>query len=111
MSRQAPLENEPKMRPPRQDGSRPVSDAPNEPVTTVPIASLEPLAVDAQQAAGLLGLSRSMFYKMVEAGKIGPAGRRFGNCVRYSVAELRAWVAQGMPPRHEWSTTQEDDGN
>ena len=29
-----------------------------------PLARLEPLAVDAEQAAALLGMSRSMFYKM-----------------------------------------------
>ena len=63
---------------------------------------LEPLAVDAREAAALLGLSRSMFYKMMEAGRIGPRGHRFGKAVRFSVAELRAWAAAGMPPRHEW---------
>ena len=67
-----------------------------------PLARLEPLAVDAEQAAALLGMSRSMFYKMNESGQIGPMGRRFGKCVRWSVAELRAWAEAGMPPRHEW---------
>jgi excisionase family DNA binding protein len=62
----------------------------------------EPLAIDARQAAMLLGLSRSMFYKMMEAGRIGPRGHRFGKAVRFSVAELRAWAAAGMPPRQEW---------
>jgi excisionase family DNA binding protein len=65
---------------------------------------LEPLAVDAREAAALLGLSRSMFYKMMEAGRIGPQGRRFGKAVRFSVAELRAWAAAGMPPRHVWQS-------
>ena len=66
------------------------------------VAPLEPLAVDAENASALLGMSRSMFYKMNESGQIGPMGRRFGKCVRWSVAELRAWAAAGMPPRHEW---------
>ena len=69
------------------------------------LAPVEPLAVDAEQAAGMLGLSRSMFYKMAESGQIGPMGRRFGKCIRYSLTELRAWEAAGMPPRHEWRRT------
>ena len=63
---------------------------------------LEPLAVDARDAAALLGLSRSMFYKMMETGRIGPRGCRFGRALRFSVAELRAWAKAGMPPRQEW---------
>ena len=74
------------------------------------VAPLEPLAVDAEQAASLLGMSRSMFYKMAESGQIGPMGRRFGKCVRYSVAELRDWSAAGMPPRHEWVKTRSQQG-
>lgn len=75
------------------------------------LAPVEPLAVDSGQAARLLGLSRSMFYKMAEAGQIGPMGRRLGKCVRYSVAELRAWAAAGMPPRHEWVRTKAVEDN
>ena len=74
-------------------------------------ALIEPLAVDAEQAAGLLGLSRSMFYKMADAGQIGPMGRRFGKCIRYSLTELRAWAAAGMPPRHEWQRIRSDTEN
>ena len=66
------------------------------------LAPVEPLAVDAKQAADLLGLARSTFYKMQEAGRIGPQGIHFSRCVRFSLAELRAWAAAGMPPRHEW---------
>ena len=66
------------------------------------LAPLEPFAVDAAQAAALIGVSRSMFFKLVDAGRIGPTGVRLGRCVRYPLPELRAWVAAGMPPRHEW---------
>ena len=64
--------------------------------------AIEPIAVSPEQAAALLGLSRSMFYKQLEAGHIGPAGVRLGKCIRFPLAELRAWAAAGMPPRHEW---------
>lgn len=63
---------------------------------------IEPIAVAPEQAAALLGLSRSMFYKQLEAGRIGPAGVRLGKCIRFPLAELRAWAAAGMPPRHKW---------
>jgi len=70
---------------------------------------VEPLAVTPEQAAELLGLSRSMFYKMMESGRIGPAGVRFGKCVRFPLHQLKAWAAAGMPPRHIWERLQEED--
>ena len=64
---------------------------------------VEPIAVDAEGAALMIGVSRSQFYKLLDAGKIGPMERRFGDkCVRFSLEQLRAWGAVGMPPRHEW---------
>ncbi|MBI1338079.1 MAG: helix-turn-helix domain-containing protein [Phycisphaera sp.] len=69
----------------------------------VGIAPIEPLAVDVTQAAALIGVSRSAFYKLVSAGRIGPRGVQLGKHVRYPLAELREWAAAGMPPRHEWA--------
>ena len=43
-----------------------------------------------------------MFFKLADAGLIGPPGVRLGRCVRYPLTELRAWAEAGMPPRHEW---------
>ena len=71
-------------------------------------APVEPLAVGPETAGRLLGLSRSMFFKMVEAGRIGPMGQRFGKCTRYSLTELREWAGAGMPPRHEWQATHQE---
>jgi hypothetical protein len=53
----------------------------------------------------MVSMTRSTFFKSKAAGRIGPEGRRFGKVVLYSVAELEAWVAAGMPPRHEWVVT------
>jgi excisionase family DNA binding protein len=78
-------------------------DLPFEP--PVRLQAIEPLAVDATQAAALIGVSRGMFFKLVDAGRIGPAGVRLGRCVRYPLPELRAWVEAGMPPRHEWANS------
>ena len=84
------------------------SDSNNNQPSGCRIAAVEPLAVDTKQAATLLGLSRAMFYKMAEAGRIGPRGVRLGKCVRFPLAELRAWAAAGMPPRHEWERMTND---
>jgi len=86
---------------------RPADQQHENPEAVIKLAAIEPLAVDAEQAAVLLGMSRSMFYKMTEAGQIGPIGRRFGKCVRYSLAELRSWSEAGMPPRHLWQAMRE----
>ena len=64
--------------------------------------SLPPVAVDAGEAAMMLGISRSMFYKLLDAGRIGPRGSRLGRCLRFSVAEMTAWAEAGMPRREEW---------
>ena len=77
----------------------------------LPVAAVEPLALTPEQAASLLGLSRSMFFKMAESGQIGPMGRRFGRCLRYGLSELRAWVSAGMPPRHEWERLDSRDSS
>ncbi len=71
--------------------------------TMISMAPIEPLAVDVDQAATLIGVSRSAFYKLASAGLIGPAGVRLGKHVRYPLVELREWAAAGMPPRHEWA--------
>ena len=68
----------------------------------IPLAPIEPLLLTATQCGQLMGLSRSMFYKMNEVGKVGPQPIRYGKCVRWSLEELRRWVRAGSPPRHLW---------
>ncbi len=65
--------------------------------------AIEPIAVDVDQAAALIGVSRSMFYALLDAGKIGPMGVKLGaKCHRFPLAELRAWAEAGMPSREQW---------
>ena len=68
----------------------------------VMLALIEPMAVSGEQAAALLNMTRSSFYKQLDAGKIGPEGRHFGRLVRFSVTELRQWADAGMPDRSTW---------
>ena len=60
------------------------------------------LAVTPAEAAKMIGVSRSMFFKLLNAGRIGPMGTRLGRCHRFSVDELQRWVAAGMPRRELW---------
>lgn len=74
---------------------------------TVRLRPLEPVAVGPSAAAAMVGMSRAMFYKQMAAGRVGPQGRRFGKVVRFSVDELRAWAAAGMPDRATWTRQRE----
>jgi predicted DNA-binding transcriptional regulator AlpA len=67
--------------------------------------ALQPLAVDADGAAALLSMSRSAFYAAWSAGLL-PLGAKIGRQRRWSLEELRAWLAAGMPPRSEWQARQ-----
>lgn len=54
---------------------------------------LRPLLVDAKQAAQLLGIGRTTLYELIKAGAVVPV--HIGRCVRFSVAELERFVANG----------------
>lgn len=74
-------------------------------------AQIEPIALDIDHAAALIGISRSMFYELMDAGKIGPMGVKFGpKCVRFPLAELRAWAEAGMPSREIWQRDRQATG-
>jgi predicted DNA-binding transcriptional regulator AlpA len=66
------------------------------------ITSVEPVAVDDEGAAALLGLSRRGFQDFDRRGLIGPQPVKLGRAKRWPVDELRRWVAAGCPPRVEW---------
>jgi predicted DNA-binding transcriptional regulator AlpA len=62
----------------------------------------KPLLIDAKQAAGLLGIGRSLFYEMHSSGRLGPLPIRLGRAVRWRCDELTRWVDAGCPPRVKW---------
>lgn len=64
------------------------------------------IAVDSFGAAALIDISRGMWMKLNANGQV-PQGRRLGKCVRWSVAELKAWAAAGMPGRIAWERIKE----
>ncbi|MEL6430006.1 MAG: hypothetical protein AAFQ53_05435 [Bacteroidota bacterium] len=65
---------------------------------------IESCGLDVRSAAAFVGMSRSEFEKRV-ALEQAPAGRRIGSTKakpRWSIDELRAWVAHGYPPADRW---------
>lgn len=67
--------------------------------TTPP--TIEPLAVDARGVARLLDVSERHVWAMHSSGRL-PMPFALGRCRRWRVAELRAWLAAGCPPRDRW---------
>ncbi len=61
-----------------------------------------PLVVDARGLAAMLGVSERQINRLDSGGKI-PSSIPLGRCKRWSVEELRAWIAAGGPPRSRWN--------
>jgi len=68
---------------------------------------LEPLLLNAEHTAHLLGISRSKLYSLHSAGQI-PLPVRLAGCVRWDRAELQAWLLTKnprtglLPNRQQW---------
>ncbi len=60
-----------------------------------------PIAVDAQGAGALFGLSDRAWRRMNSAGSC-PRPLKLGGCVRWNVVELQAWGVAGCPSRARW---------
>lgn len=60
---------------------------------------LRPLLVDAKQAARLLGIGRTTLYELIHSETLVPL--RIGRCVRFSVASLEQFVAEGCVAQPE----------
>jgi hypothetical protein len=63
------------------------------------------LLVPASEAAGMLGIGKTLFYEMHSTGRLGPLPVKFNSKQMWSVIGLRDWVEAGCPPRHEWIKT------
>jgi len=65
------------------------------------------LALTANDAAGLLGISRAQFWKLHASGKL-PVPVYLGvKAPRWRAEELRDWLAAGCPDRVSWLKLQE----
>jgi len=74
--------------------------APPAPAATTPAAP-PPLLISAVEAGRLCGISRTTWFGLLSSGR-APRGIRLGRCRRWSVDELRGWIAAGCPPQERW---------
>lgn len=63
--------------------------------------AVEPLAIDADGAAAMVGLSRSGWFKLAAQGGV-PRPRRLGRRVLYDLSELKQWWGAGCPSQERW---------
>jgi predicted DNA-binding transcriptional regulator AlpA len=73
----------------------------------LPEAAREDCLLGAAQVAELLNVSRSQFFAMQADGRIPYPTRLSPRCPRWPLRELRAWIAEGCPPREAWRQQQE----
>jgi predicted DNA-binding transcriptional regulator AlpA len=64
--------------------------------------ALPPLLLDGPQVAALLSISLSSFHAMRAMGQFPLPPLHLRRCVRWRVADVRAWVAAGMPAESRW---------
>ncbi len=69
--------------------------------STVVLAT-EPVLMTVKQAAQMLGISRSHFYSLDRAGRIGPMSIDLGGRRLWRRHELECWVQAGCPRRDIW---------
>ena len=62
--------------------------------------TVDPLAVNARDAARICGISIAMWWKFDRSGRC-PRAIRMGRLKRWRVEELKAWLAMGCPPRNK----------
>jgi hypothetical protein len=78
------------------------ASAPTMPQPRSGAIAMEPLAIGAKHLANLLGVSLATVHRWDAGGLLGPAGNKIGGRRLWPVAEVRAWVAAGMPDRATW---------
>jgi len=61
-----------------------------------------PLLASAQQAAELLGVSRSHFYALHTSGRLGPLPVKLGRRALWVRGQLELWAEKNCPPRMKW---------
>jgi predicted DNA-binding transcriptional regulator AlpA len=63
---------------------------------------LQPILVNSETAATMLGISKRHFDSLERGGKIGPMPAKLGGRVLWCADTLRSWAAAGCPAREQW---------
>jgi len=69
------------------------------------LARCSKLLLDANDMADFLRIPRKRVQGLIDRGRL-PRVMRIGGCVRWSVRELKAWLAAGCPRIEEWCRIQ-----
>ncbi len=67
------------------------------------LGAVAPLAVDAEGAAALIGVSRRTWHRLDLAGQV-PQAIRIGRLKRWIVEDLIEWAAAGCPARDRFES-------
>jgi len=67
-----------------------------------------PQLINAKTLGRLLALSKRQIFRLNSCGKI-PAPIRIGGSVRWSAAEISAWLAAGAPDRKTFEAMQQQE--
>lgn len=65
--------------------------------------SEEPLTLDSEAAAQLIGVGRTTLWKLYAIGNLPHPIRLSERVVRWRRVELEAWVSAGCPNRDKWA--------
>ena len=69
--------------------------------------NINPLLLSTEDAAKILKIGRSQFYRLHSAGKIGPLPIRTLGRPLWSIKELESWVDNGCVNRERWQKIKE----
>lgn len=69
-------------------------------------ARSDALCIDGPELARRLSISERHLRRLDDQGAL-PQAINFGECKRWFVAEIEAWLRAGAPPRREWSQMRE----
>ena len=61
-----------------------------------------PILLDGRSAARVLGVGRTLFYKLHATGRLGPLPVKLGERSLWTRAELERWALAGCPARDDW---------
>lgn len=71
------------------------------------LPSEEALAITAEELAELLGISKRHLWSLNAKAKL-PRPVRLGRSVRWSLPEVRDWLAAGAPDREAWERSRRE---
>jgi predicted DNA-binding transcriptional regulator AlpA len=69
----------------------------------------DPEALAAADAARLLGISRSQFFKLPSSGRVPMPVYLTPRCPRWRKSELLNWLAAGCPDRLTWTKLRKEE--